>query len=183
MQTFSVSKVRLHTFSPREVIPLKAEAFWLLKQGAVKTVTWNEDGTTITLGYWGIGDVIGQPLSQVNPYQIECLTFVEATCIPINQCDWLSDSIRRHIQHTEELLCIIRSERMYQRLHKTLVWLAKKFGREVEQGKLIELPLTHQELAEIIGTTRVTVTKLINQFEQEGLIFRPRRNLIVMRSP
>lgn len=182
MQNTSNNHKRLHTFSPREIIPLQSDCFWLLKQGVVKTCTWNEEGTAITLGYWGSGDVVGQPLSLVSPYQIECLNPVEAVSIPVRQCDWLSDSIRRHIQQTEELLYIVRSERMYHRLLKILIWLARKFGREVERGKLIDLPLTHQELAEVIGTTRVTVTKLINQLEQEGVISRPRRNSIVIKS-
>ncbi len=181
MQNTSNNNKRLHTFSPREIIPLQSDCFWLLKQGVVKTCTWNEEGTAITLGYWGSGDVVGQPLSLVSPYQIECLNLVEAVSIPIRQCDWLSDSIRSHVQQTEELLYIVRSERMYHRLLKILIWLARKFGREVERGKLIDLPLTHQELAEIIGTTRVTVTKLINQLEQEGAIVRPRRNFIVLK--
>jgi CRP-like cAMP-binding protein len=181
MQNTSAYDKRLHTFSQREIIPLQPDSFWLLQQGIVKTCTWNEEGTAITLGYWGAGDIVGQPLSLVNPYQIECLTAVEAASIPLSQCDCLSDSIYRHIQQTEELLCIVRSERMYHRLFKILVWLATKFGREVERGKLIDLPLTHQELAEAIGTTRVTVTKLINQLEQEGKICRPRRNSIVLQ--
>lgn len=177
----SANDKRLYTFSAREIIPLEPDFFWLIKQGIVKTYTWNQEGTTITLGYWGSEDIIGQPLSSIDPYQVECLTAVEADCIPMHQCDWLADSIRRRIQQTEELLCIIRSERMYHRLLKFLIWLAQKFGREVEHGKLIDVPLTHQELAEAIGTTRVTVTKLINQLEQEGVICRPRRNLIVLQ--
>jgi CRP-like cAMP-binding protein len=182
MQKTSAVESRLHTFAPHDLLPLQQDAFWLVKQGAVKTFTWNEDGSVITLGYWGSGDVIGQPLSQVSPYQVQCLTYVEASCVPWHQCNWLSDAFRRHIQQTEELLCIVRSERMHQRLLKILNWMAVKFGRSVDQGRLIEIPLTHQELAEVIGTTRVTVTRLINLFEQDGVISRPRRNFIVLHS-
>ena len=180
MQNTLNSNSDLQTFDCKEIIPLESNFFWLLKQGIVKTSTWSEDGAVITLGYWGSDDVVGQPLSLVQPYQIECLTVVKATCIPVNQCYYLSDSIRRHIQQTEELLYIVRSERMYQRLYKILVWLAQKFGKEIGVGQLIDLRLTHQDLAEVIGTTRVTVTKLINQLEQEGIISRPERNTIVL---
>ena len=180
MQNTLNSNSDLHTFDYKEIIPLESNFFWLLKQGIVKTSTWSEDGAVITLGYWGSDDVVGQPLSLVQPYQIECLTAVKATCIPVNQSSYLSDSIRRHIQQTEELLYIVRSERMYQRLYKILVWLAQKFGKEIGVGQLIDLRLTHQDLAEVIGTTRVTVTKLINQLEQEGIISRPERNTIVL---
>jgi CRP-like cAMP-binding protein len=153
-----------------------------LRQGVVKTLTWHEEGTAVTLGYWGTGDVVGQPLSQIHPYQIECLTGVEAACIPSHQWNWLSDAVRHYVQQTEELLYIIRSERTQQRLLKILIWLAQKFGRKVQQGQLIELRLTHQELAEVTGATRVTVTRLLNQFEKEGIISRTHRHTIILRS-
>ncbi len=182
MTAILTNDLKDYTFYARETIPLKHDAFWLIKQGIVKTFTWNEDGTTTILGYWGDGDIIGQPLSQVNPYQIQCLTQVKAACIPLNQWSKLSTEICHYVQQTEELFCIVRSEKMYERLRKMLTWLAKKFGRQVVEGKLIELPLTHQELADVMGTTRVTVTRLINQLEQEGLISRPRRNSILLHS-
>jgi CRP-like cAMP-binding protein len=66
-------------------------------------------------------------------------------------------------------------------LLKLLNWLAKKFGRQVEQGQLINLRLTHQEIAEILGTTRVTITRLLNEFEQRGAIKRLPRQFIVLQ--
>lgn len=172
----------LRTFNRHQVMPLQSNFFWLLQQGIVKTCSWTEEGYPIALGYWGSEDVVGQPLSLGDPYQIKCLTTVQALLVPVYELDSLTDSIHRHIQETEELLCIMRSDRMYQRLRKMLVWLANKFGIEVEIGKLIDLRLTHQDLAETIGATRVTVTKLINQLEQEGVITRPERNTIILRS-
>lgn len=183
MQDTLDSNSERRTFDCRDIMPLQSESFWLLKQGIVKTCTWTEEGAAITLGYWGSGDVVGQPLSLVEPYQVECLTAVTAFSIPLNRCCSLIEPIRLYVQQTEELLYIVRSERVYQRLHRILVWLAQKFGQEVEAGKLIKLRLTHQDLAEAIGTTRVTVTKLINQLEQEGIISRPQRNSIILRSP
>lgn len=59
-------------------------------------------------------------------------------------------------------------------------WLAKRFSQEVEQGKLIALRLTHQDIAEIIGSTRVTVTRLLNTFEKQGIIQRVQRHFIVL---
>ena len=179
MQQISANS-RVYTFGDHETISLKPNVFWLLKQGAVKTFTWNEAGTVVTLGYWGPEDVIGQPLSRVEPYEIQCLTRVEAVCIPQHQWEQVSEAICRSIQQMERLLCIVRSDRVYQRLLGILVWLAQKFGRQVEQGQLIELRLTHQELAEIAGTTRVTVTRLLYQFEKEGKISRPRRHCILL---
>lgn len=169
------------TLSCRDLIPLQPDALWKITWGVVRTLTWDEEGTPATLGYWGPGDVVGQPLSRIEPYQIECLTSVEAELIPFHQSHQALDALFLHIQQAEELLSIVRHERMHCRLQQILVWLAQKFGREVNSGRLIDLRLTHQAIAEVIGTTRVTVTRLLNQFEREGVISRPRRHYIVLR--
>ena len=170
------------TFSCDELIALEPDYYWLLLNGIVKTCTWTENGTPITLGYWGMNDLIGQPLSMVYPYQVKCLTKVDAVPLPLERTYQLTSLIQRHIQQTEEVLCILRSHKVYQRLRKILLWLSHKFGQKVEIGQMINLRLTHQELAEIVGATRVTVTKIINQLEREGFLSRPRRNTIVVRN-
>jgi len=64
-----------------------------------------------------------------------------------------------------------------------LSWLAKKFGREVETGQLIDRRLTHQNFAGMLGTTRVTITRTLSQFEQQGLIHRlPLRRIVLKES-
>lgn len=170
------------TFSRNDVIGLQPNVLVRIERGVVRTLTWSEEGTATILGYWGVGDVVGQPLSRVQPYQIECVSIVEATYIPVPESVQALDAIFRHVQQTEELLCIVRQANTHDRLLQLLRWLACKFARTVERGKLIDLRLTHQELAEVIGTTRVTVTRLLSQFEQEGIIYRPRRHFIVLYS-
>lgn len=170
-----------HTFSRGDLIPLQPSLLLRIEQGAVRTLTWSEQGTTVTLGYWGAGDVVGQPLSRIEPYQIECLTNTEASYIPVQHSCQVLDALFRHMQQAEEILCIVRQERIHHRLQLLLNWLAQKFGRVVEQGQLIDLRLTHQDMAQVIGTTRVTVTRLLAKFEEEGIIYRPYRHFIVLR--
>jgi CRP-like cAMP-binding protein len=179
--TLSVN-LKQRTFSRNDVIPLHPNVLLRIQRGVVRTLTWSEEGTAAALGYWGVGDVVGQPLSCVQPYQIECLSIVEASYIPIPEWEHALDAIFRHIQQTEELLWIVRQASTHARLLQMLIWLARKFACKVERGQLIDLRLTHQELAEVIGTTRVTVTRLLSQFEREGIIYRPRRNFIVLNS-
>ncbi len=177
----SSANLMQRTFSRRDLIPLEPDALWKITWGAVRTLTWNEEGSPTTLGYWGPGDVVGQPLSRIQPYQIECLSSVEVSYIPVHQYYQALDAIFVHIQQVEELLSIVRNERIHSRLQQLLAWLAQKFGRQVNSGQLIDLQLTHQAIAEAVGTTRVTVTRLLNQFEREGVISRPKRHFIVLR--
>ena len=183
MQNNSYYESKLYNFSKGNVLPALEDYCWLIEQGVVKTYTWNEAAIATTIGYWGAGDVVGQPLSPISPYIIKCLTEVSASQINLQDGERISKYIYRYIQQTEELLYIIRSDRVYNKLKRLLVWLGNKFGQEVEQGKLINVPLTHQELAEAISTTRVSITKLINQLEEEGCIVRDGRNYIVVNYP
>ena len=168
------------TFKRHDSIPLSSEMLLHIERGVVRTVTWSEEGTVMTLGYWGTGDVVGQPLSNIQPYQVECITSVEVSYVPSYQKERVLKAICQHVQQAEELLSIIRQTNARDRLLQMLLWLARKFARPVERGQLIDLRLTHQEIAEFIGMTRVSVTRLLSQLEQEGIIGRPRRHFIVL---
>ncbi|BAY25700.1 Crp/Fnr family transcriptional regulator [Calothrix sp. NIES-2100] len=166
-------------FNRGEVIPPRNEVLWRIERGAVRTLTWSEEGTFITLGYWGPGDIIGYPLSKIKPYQIEALTSVEVSVVPPHL--WYQDinALLSHIQQAEELLSIVHRKPMSLRLWHFLLWLSDKFGCEVEQGKLLDLNVTHQEIAEVLNTTRVTITRLLQQFEESGKILRQKRRMIL----
>jgi len=169
-------------FTRKEVIPPNHNLLWRIDRGVVRTLTWDEDGTFITLGYWGAGDLIGYPLSKINPYQIECLTSVEAIAIPQHLWHQYTNDLLTHIQYSEELLSIVHRKPVALRLWQFLVWLSEKFGRDLEQGKLIEIYITHQEIAEVLNTTRVTVTRLLQRFEAEGVLVRYKRRIILCLS-
>ncbi len=152
---------------------------WRVKRGIVRTQTWSEEGSLISLGYWGPGDVVGGALSRLLPYEIECLTTVEMSILPSELWGQALDAVVSHIQQIEQLLGIVNRNPIQQRLWYFLVWLGEKFGRELEQGRLIDLPLTHQEIAEAINTTRVTVLRVLQQFESEGRLRRHKRQLVL----
>ncbi|MEH2112898.1 Crp/Fnr family transcriptional regulator [Nostoc sp.] len=168
-------------FARREVIPPQNDVLWRIEHGAVRTLTWSEDGTFITLGYWGLGDVIGYPLSsRVKPYQIECLTGVEVSIVPPHLWHQDINALLSHIQQAEDLLSIVHRKPISLRLWQFLVWLSEKFGRDdIDKGKLIDLNVTHQDIAEVLNTTRVTVTRLLQQLEEEGTVLRHKRRIIL----
>ncbi|MGF2036303.1 MAG: Crp/Fnr family transcriptional regulator [Nostoc sp. CmiVER01] len=166
-------------FTRRQVIPLQNDVLWRIEHGAVRSLTWSEDGTFITLGYWGLGDLIGYPLSRVKPYQIECLTGVEISIVPPDLWHQDINALLSHIQQVENLLSIVHQKPILLRLWQFLVWLSEKFGRDVDKGKLIDLNVTHQDIAEVLNTTRVTITRLLQQLEEEGTVLRHKRRIIL----
>ncbi|HEY9907664.1 MAG TPA: Crp/Fnr family transcriptional regulator [Thermosynechococcaceae cyanobacterium] len=171
LQPLYPSTVSLHhSFSRKDRLPLRSDCLWKIESGSVRTLTWDDEGFVATLGFWGVGEIIGQALSRVQPYQVECLSAVKVCEVPIS--GGLQDLTLSYAQRTEELLSILQGRYVPARLLQLLEWLAHRFGRTVRQGKLIDLRLTHQEIAETIGTSRVTITRLLGQFEQEGRLCR-----------
>ncbi|MDM9379315.1 Crp/Fnr family transcriptional regulator [Chlorogloeopsis sp. ULAP01] len=168
-------------FQPRSFIPLQPNILWKLEKGIVRNVTWHEDGTLVTLGVWGPGDIIGRDFSKIEPYEIECLTKVEVSIVPANQCYLLTEVLLAHIQQAEELMVIRSYKTVETMLIKLLGWLAKKFGREVENGHLIDLRLTHQDIAEMLNSTRVTITRILSNLEERGFIDRLPLHQIVLK--
>ncbi|MBW4632486.1 MAG: Crp/Fnr family transcriptional regulator [Iphinoe sp. HA4291-MV1] len=170
-----------HSFKARSFLPLKQNILWKIETGVVRIVTWHEDGTLVTLGIWGPGDIVGQGFSKIEPYQIECLTKVEVTILPLEGWFPLTDVMLAHIQQAEELMVIRSYKTVEIMLIKLLGWLAKKFGREVKTGHLIDLRLTHQDIADMLNSTRVTITRVLTQLEEQGLIHRLPLHRIVLK--
>jgi CRP/FNR family cyclic AMP-dependent transcriptional regulator len=67
----------------------------------------------------------------------------------------------------------------YHRLAKILLRLCEEHGKETPQGTVIPLRLTHEDLANLIGTTRETVTTQMIRFRRIGLVKRQDRFLVV----
>lgn len=176
----ATSPTATRSFSRQDLIPLDANLLWKIEHGAVRTVTWSSNGEMISLGIWGPGDVVGRPLSRLDPYRIECLTPVKATMLPDPVWHQMLNPILWHAQQKEELVKIVHFPSTEERLLQFLEWLGQKFGHDGQQGRIIDLRLTHQEIAETLNTSRVTVTRLLNQFEQQGMIQRHRHCWILI---
>ncbi|BAZ17908.1 putative transcriptional regulator, Crp/Fnr family protein [Calothrix sp. NIES-4071] len=178
-QNLVFSRVRL--FEKRTFLPQEVDFLWKVESGVVRSLTWLEDGTIVTLGVWGKGDTVGHAFSASEPYQIECITKVEAAAFPIKNWEPFVDVLFEHLQQAKELMVIRSYKTVDMMVMKLLIWFAQKFGREVETGRLIDLRLTHQDIAEILGTTRVTVTRVLTQLEEQGLIQRLPLHLTIVQ--
>ena len=70
----------------------------------------------------------------------------------------------------------------YDRLSKILLQLCEEHGMETPNGTLISLRLTHEDLANLIGTTRETVTTQMIRFRRLGIVKSQDRFLVVNKA-
>ncbi len=114
-------------------------------------------------------------------YQLECLTSVTASPLLAENCPDLV--LLAQIHQLQELLIIRNCKRIEEMLLKLLTWLDQRFGDAGAAGLILKTFLTHQDLAETLNTTRVTITRSLKQLERQGTIRHlANRQLFIARS-
>ncbi len=81
-------------------------------------------------------------------------------------------------QRLEESQEIVKQLSVYsadQRIAAALIRLAKKMGEQKEEGMLIQLPFSRQDLAAMTGATVETVSRVMSRFADEGLVTTGRK--------
>lgn len=170
-----------HCFRRRELISADPRQLWQIKSGIVRTLTWNDEGQVCVLGFWGLNDVVGQSLSNIDFYQIECLTPVTACLLaPVYRCQ--RDVLLSYLKRTEQLLTIVQMRSVRSRLVSFLNYLAQQFGQETDQGTLLNFHLTHQDIADVINSNRVTITRLMGALHEQGKICWHRKRFLIIHS-
>ena len=80
---------------------------------------------------------------------------------------------------SEQLLSIIAIKRVEERFTQLLLMLKQDMGQRVDDGVRLQARFTHQQLAEAICTTRVTITRIMGDFQNRNLISLDRDRHIV----
>jgi CRP/FNR family transcriptional regulator len=78
--------------------------------------------------------------------------------------------ISEQVSDALTLLDDFRGRDVASRLARVLVRFSKQYGVPTERGVRIELPVTHQDLANMIGTARETVSRNMARFRQQGYV-------------
>lgn len=150
-----------------EQFPFRRYGLWHITAGYVRTLTWSAEGESVPLGFWKEGDIFGYPITQTHPYLAQCLSEVKAEYLGQQYQPSQGELISQTIQ-SNQLLSISHCRQGGLRLLKFLCWLAERFGQADEKGHHVKIRLTHQEIAESTGLTRVTVTRLIKKLEKQN---------------
>jgi CRP/FNR family transcriptional regulator len=167
---------------------------YLLVNGKVKLSMLSAEGKEKVLTILQEGDIFGElSLFDEDPHPLtaEVMDDARLLIIPWNEMEKmiqnrpsLAIKIIEALSKKTRLLTSQVRELVFQdaagRLASLLSRLAEDFGREIEAGTVIDLVLTHQEIANLIGSSRVTVTKLINRFIDDGVITIKKRKIIII---
>ncbi len=177
----------LTPFTSGQQIPLHQDEWVLVCRGVVQLSTFYPNGNEALIGFAGPSMPFGSPLTALDPYQATAMTDVDVLRLPVAEVEANQDLARglnrqliRRLRQTEALLALSGRRRVEDRLQQLLALLAMELGTSTPEGMRLNVRLTHQNLANAIGTTRVTITRLLNRFREEGwLSFDKQRHLVI----
>jgi CRP-like cAMP-binding protein len=173
-----------------------ATRFYVLLDGRVRLTQITPDGQQVLLRFITPGEGMGIVAalgSMIYPASAEALDACRALVwegaavaglmerhprLALNGMQLLAQRVREFQDRLRELA----TERVERRVARMLIRLARQSGHKVAGGVLIDLPLSRQNLAEMTGTTLYTVSRILSQWEAQGLIEAGRERVLV-RNP
>lgn len=172
-----------------------AERVYFLLKGAVKLSRVYEAGEEITVALLRENSVFGV-LSLITGqrsdrfYHAVAFTPVELLSAPSDQVEQalkenpdlsmlMLRGLSSRILQTEMMIETLAHRDMGSRLVSFLLILCRDFGVPTSEGIRIDLKLSHQAIAEAIGSTRVTVTRLLGDLREENMISIHKKKITV----
>lgn len=188
-QLEKVDNIAIHKFlKKKELIYLpgdRSDKVYLLKEGRVKVSRLSEDGKEMTMVILEPGEIFGESAlysdDETRSTMAEALD--DALVCTVYRRDFeemlknqpelslkLTKEVGKRRREIESRLEDMVFRSVPARLAHLLLNLADKYGKEKKEGILLDIPLTHMEIANLIGSTRETTTTELNNFKREGLI-------------
>ncbi|MEJ2582255.1 MAG: Crp/Fnr family transcriptional regulator [Acidobacteriota bacterium] len=157
-----------------------ADSIFVVVNGRVKIVTTSTDGKEFILTVLGSGQVFGEMgLLETAPRSASVITVTDVELLVIKQDDF--DHLLTSNPHISRKLMAILSRRLRRanskmeslaymdvagRLARYLLDMALDHGNRLGNGWVVVRRPTHSDIAHSIGTSRETVSRLINEFEE-----------------
>ena len=92
----------------------------------------------------------------------------------------LFSSFSERLRQTDEVIESLLHREVSTRLATLLMNLGERFGENNGAGTVIDVRLTHQDLANMIASTREAVSKVMSEFQRDGLIESRNRRIVIV---
>jgi CRP/FNR family transcriptional regulator len=119
-------------------------------------------------GYWR--EVFIEALEPSDVYALDNVAFEAYLRAKPERITGFMQRISEQVSDALTLLDDFRGRDVASRLARVLVKFSKQYGVQTDTGVRIDLPVTHQDLANMIGTARETVSRNMARFRQKGYV-------------
>ena len=194
-----LSEVAVTKVFPRDNLIVLAEdegdSLFVIVRGQVKVSIISEDGREVILAMLGKGDFFGEmSLLDGRPRSATVISVEETELLTLRRPDFirllervpeiavkllaaLAARLRKADRKIESLALMDVSGRIASALRQ----IAEEIGVRTESKVIIRNRPTHQSLANMAGTTRETVTRVMKRLEQHGYLAISGKDLIILR--
>jgi CRP-like cAMP-binding protein len=162
----------------------KADTIYVLMRGGAKLIQTTPEGHPALLRFIGRGEVFGPtatlgdrlyPVSAQSVSECHALAWEGRTMVGlIEQHPRIAinviEALTAHIEELRNRYHELATDRVERRVAHALLRLAEKAGWTTEQGVLIDVPLSRQDLAEMTGTTLYTVSRILRGWQRQGRV-------------
>lgn len=187
-RSFRAGEAIFHRDDPGQVL-------YIIKEGRVRIRLTSAEGQEIALAVFDAGESFGemaildmQPRSadaiaidKVEVYTLQRQDFINVVRshpdIAIEVMKGLSTRIRLGNQMVEDLIFLD----VYGRVAKKLLELSREYGVETTDGVKIDMRLTQQELAAMVGASRESVNKVMGYFTDKSYISTDKHKITILR--
>jgi CRP/FNR family transcriptional regulator, cyclic AMP receptor protein len=172
----------------------EGDALFIIRNGKVKVTSFSESGKEVIFSILGDGDFFGDmSLLDGKPRSASVITVEESSVYVLRRVDFhhiiekypnialkllkeLTSRLRKADERIESLALLdVRG-----RVAGILLQLAGESGNKTPEGIVIRSRPTHQDLANMVGTTRETVTRILKQMESRNYIKLSGKNVTIL---
>jgi CRP/FNR family transcriptional regulator, cyclic AMP receptor protein len=170
------------------------EMVYFIESGQIKLLMLSSEGKECLLAIHSAGDVFGELCLSGLGMRLETATAMKQTMlkqIPSSQFlgrlsrDSLFEGFVRYlavrIADQQQVIANLVTVDSEQRLGQTLLQLARTMGKKDPRSIRIELRISHEELSEMVGTTRPRISLFMQRFHNLGLIETNREHFLIIK--
>jgi CRP-like cAMP-binding protein len=170
------------------------EMVYFIESGQIKLLMLSSEGKECLLAIHGAGDIFGELCLAGLGARLETATAMKPTMlkqIPGNQFfarlsheslfEGLVQYLAVRIADQQQVIANLVTVDSEQRLGKILLQLARTMGKKDPRSIRIELRISHEELSEMVGTTRPRISLFMQRFHNLGLIETNKDRFLVIK--
>jgi CRP/FNR family transcriptional regulator, cyclic AMP receptor protein len=187
-RTFRAGEVIFHRDDPGQVL-------YAIKEGKVKICIISPDGQEISLAVLGKGEYFGEfALLDGLPRSTDAIALEKVECYSLQRSDFhnsilknpkialhVLEGLSKRLRNTDQMVEDLIFLDVYGRVAKKLLELADTHGVKVEDGIRIDVRLTQQELASMVGASRESVNKVMGYFTDKDFISTDKHRITLHR--
>lgn len=198
-------RARLLKHARTKVLPAGALVFsqsapiddvFIVEEGRVKAYYTTAEGQSITFAYWQPGMLMGVPglsvgfnhmwtaeaVSETRLAQLPRADLVHLIDTSINAAKAMIEILEFKSKYLSRLAQLLGTASVAERLQIVLHHLCDLYGTEQEDGVRIDLPLTHADIADMVGASRQWVTVSLGRLEKSGVLKTRNRRIVLARA-